>query len=1079
MNLGTTSCILLLAGAAAQAGDWPMWRYDAERSAAAPGDIAQNPTLLWSRQLPPVRPAWPLERLQRLNFDASYEPVVLGKRLFLGSPNDGSVTAYSTDTGEELWKFFTDGPVRCALACWRDKVYAGSDDGFLYCLEASSGAVAWRFRGAPATRPDRRHLGNGYLISFWPVRGGPVIKADTVYFGTGIWPTFGVFLCALDASTGRLQWRNDAVSHIVNVRTDHDNLSESGLSPQGHFVAIDDKLIVPCGRSMPAGFDRESGRLLYYTQGYRNGHSRVAAHGAYAFVGDTGLVNLNDFREAGSHWAERGSQPPEGYQPRDWKHMGLFESPFHLYKTAEGCDADSVFTDNTAYGNARGTFYAYDLKAARRVVQEQIGSGLPIKKALTWHPRLLWAFKSHAAGKMEGPTIKAGNRLYGSAGRMLMALESLGANPGIAWEKEIDGTPSAMIAADDKLFVATQEGWIHCFGEGPPGKAHPATATPIASGDDGWRVKAEQIIKAARTRSGYCLVLGLSQGRLIEELLRQTNFMLLAVDAQAGKISDLRQRFGKAGVLGARVAFFTGDPRAFPFPPCLASVIVSEDPVGLAQLDNTGLQRLFDTLRPYGGTLCLEMPEREHADFEKRIAAAALAGGRATRVGGLSLLAREGPLPGSAPWAQEYTDAARTLCSADDLVKPPLGFLWYGDDPGFVLRNHGFDDAKPLVNGGRVYALAQHTKYALVYAYDAYTGRFLWKNEIPCTGRYTRLAAPSDGIYFISDNRCIVYAPESGATLRTFTWERPGGLMAKDLRIDGDGVVIACGDDEKDRIFGGPNDYRWLNALVCLDRRTGAEKWRRPAGTRFHNGAFAAGGGAIFVIEPLVSSNAAASAASAAAKPVASVVHALDAQSGKPLWSRTLVYQGVPPSAPDWLAYSATNTLLLCGRGGIANALNAKSGAPLWENVAIMGLPPLVRERTFLAGSGMYDLLTGALLNKDALRRTGTGCNTPLAGRHLILVRDSSVSFTEIDGGRTFRLGSVRSGCVNSLIAADGLLNVPDFNADCVCNYPIQTSFAMIHMPEVAAWSGTPPLTLTPPPARPAMESGLETLKER
>ena len=62
----------------ALAGDWPMWRYDAARSAAAPDEIAANPTLLWSRKLPPPRQAWPLEVHQRLNFDASYEPVVMG-----------------------------------------------------------------------------------------------------------------------------------------------------------------------------------------------------------------------------------------------------------------------------------------------------------------------------------------------------------------------------------------------------------------------------------------------------------------------------------------------------------------------------------------------------------------------------------------------------------------------------------------------------------------------------------------------------------------------------------------------------------------------------------------------------------------------------------------------------------------------------------------------------------------------------------------------------------------------------------------------------------------------------------------
>jgi len=105
-----------------------------------------------------------------MNFDMSYEPVVSGKMMILGSQNDGTVTAYDIGTGEQKWKFFTEGPIRCAPACYKDKVLAGSDDGYLYCLDAQTGKLLWKFRGAPEDRPDRRQLGNGHLVSLWPVR---------------------------------------------------------------------------------------------------------------------------------------------------------------------------------------------------------------------------------------------------------------------------------------------------------------------------------------------------------------------------------------------------------------------------------------------------------------------------------------------------------------------------------------------------------------------------------------------------------------------------------------------------------------------------------------------------------------------------------------------------------------------------------------------------------------------------------------------------------------------------------------------------------------------------------------------
>jgi len=172
--------------------DWPTWRHDSHRTAASPEGLADQLQLQWTRELPAYQQAWPNE--PRLNFDASYEPIVMGGGLFLGSPLDGSVRAFSTQTGDEQWRFYTGGPMRFAPVGWQGRVLAGSDDGYLYCLSAESGALLWRVRGAPDGREDRWHLGNARLISFWPVRGGPVIEDGVVYFAAGIWPSLGVFV---------------------------------------------------------------------------------------------------------------------------------------------------------------------------------------------------------------------------------------------------------------------------------------------------------------------------------------------------------------------------------------------------------------------------------------------------------------------------------------------------------------------------------------------------------------------------------------------------------------------------------------------------------------------------------------------------------------------------------------------------------------------------------------------------------------------------------------------------------------------------------------------------------------------
>ena len=194
MRINRATCALLLFSAtiwtlatphSCSAGDWPMWRNNAARSSASPDDLPETLHLQWMRKLPLARPAWPASQT-KLQFDVSYEPVVLGRRMFVGSNVNDSVTAYDTRSGEELWRFYTDGPVRFAPAAANGRVYACSDDGHLYCLNAETGKQLWKVNGGPAVRPI---IGNKRLVSSWPARGGVVLADGNAYFAASIWPS--------------------------------------------------------------------------------------------------------------------------------------------------------------------------------------------------------------------------------------------------------------------------------------------------------------------------------------------------------------------------------------------------------------------------------------------------------------------------------------------------------------------------------------------------------------------------------------------------------------------------------------------------------------------------------------------------------------------------------------------------------------------------------------------------------------------------------------------------------------------------------------------------------------------------
>jgi hypothetical protein len=240
------------------AEDWPMWRYDAGRTGVSADSIPSDPRLQWVRELPPVTPAYRSERLQ---FDRGYEPIVSGDKLFISFSHNDSVAAYDVRTGTELWRYYADGPVRLAPVAWENNVYFGADDGHVYCLDADSGTLNWRFETVPSTR---KVLGNGRLISLWPVRGGPVLADGILYFAAGVWPSEGIFIYALDAATGDVVWMNDRTGFLYG-RHPHNSVAMGGLTPQGYMLVNGDELIVPCGTARPAVLDRHTGELTSFS----------------------------------------------------------------------------------------------------------------------------------------------------------------------------------------------------------------------------------------------------------------------------------------------------------------------------------------------------------------------------------------------------------------------------------------------------------------------------------------------------------------------------------------------------------------------------------------------------------------------------------------------------------------------------------------------------------------------------------------------------------------------------------------------------------------------------------------------
>jgi outer membrane protein assembly factor BamB len=181
---------------------WPTYKHDAARTGATSQKLRFPLSLRW-RFTPPHAPvpAWPApgEERARSHLDNTHHVCAGSGMVYFGSPVDNKVYALDARTGEIAWTFFTEGPVRFAPTFWNRRIYFGSDDGFVYCLRSTNGDLLWKYRPGPS---GERLLGNGRMISRWPVRTGVLVDDGVAYVGAGVFPYEGIYVCALNAADG-------------------------------------------------------------------------------------------------------------------------------------------------------------------------------------------------------------------------------------------------------------------------------------------------------------------------------------------------------------------------------------------------------------------------------------------------------------------------------------------------------------------------------------------------------------------------------------------------------------------------------------------------------------------------------------------------------------------------------------------------------------------------------------------------------------------------------------------------------------------------------------------------------------
>ncbi len=252
------------------AEDWPTYMHDNHRSGVTAEQLDaplfevwvfstnRTPQPAWA-ETPALNAIW--QQLlgdydSRVAYDLAYQVAVVGNSVYFGMSNGDTVMCLDSDDGSERWKFFTNGPVRFAPSVSNGKVYFGSDDGYVYCLDAGSGSSVWSKK---ATSEKRLLFGNSRMVSVSPVRTSVLVESGKAYWAAGVFSQLGWYLCSRDAGNGTGGW------------------TRSPARPaQGYLLSAAGNLFVPAGKFSPVTYSLSSG----------SGGNAVGVEGCYALIVD-------------------------------------------------------------------------------------------------------------------------------------------------------------------------------------------------------------------------------------------------------------------------------------------------------------------------------------------------------------------------------------------------------------------------------------------------------------------------------------------------------------------------------------------------------------------------------------------------------------------------------------------------------------------------------------------------------------------------------------------------------------------------------------------------------------------------
>ncbi|WP_197996324.1 outer membrane protein assembly factor BamB family protein [Gimesia panareensis] len=986
------------------AADWPTYRADAQRSGFTTDGLPETLSLHWQSQTAHApQPAWP--RSTRLTYDRVNHCVIADGRVFFGDSVSGKIQALDLSTGNPLWEFFTEGPVRFAPTVWRDQLLVTSDDGQLYALRAADGNLLWKHQGGPRAEMV---VGNERVISKWPARGAAVVVDDVVYYAAGIWPSDGIYLYALNAKTGKEIWSNTDSGQIYMPQPHGGANANSGISAQGYLTVAGDHLLVPAGRAVPASMNRLTGKFEYFHL------QKNRAQGG----GDTVVAGE------------------------------LFLNSGVVFKAADG-EAIAKSAGGPAVALPDGLVEANKGKISRYQWVETENPDRKGKLVRSKGLKQIWTVKqTHPSAAL----IVAGNKIVSGSKEFVEVLDLESGKQ--LWSTAVDGVAYGLAASRSQLVVSTDQGHVYAFGRTTEVPASRDSQTKQAAkspypADSAAAQAAAEIIERTGSNKGYCFDIGCGDGALAYELATRTQLRVVAIESDAEQVALARQKLTAAGVYGSRVMVLQRPLDQTHAPNKVANLVVSGRSVteGGSGLPVQELKRLQ---RPYGGFICYGKPGKLKSEQRGAMtgagewthqyadAANTLCSNDKLVNGQLSMLwyrdfdfvipSRHGR--GPAPLFSEgrlFHEGNDGLIAVDAYNGHEL---WRFEIEG-VLAAYDGDELMGASGTGSNYCLGggfvfvRHEKHC--FQLDAATGRLVHTFEVPPSKNPEAEKSRQPWGYIAWHDGMLIGSAADPRHIVAYRYHATTGDMTKQLT-------------ESNRLF-------------AFDTKTSKLKWQYESEDSIRHNAIAIADEKLYLIDrPLAEFDRTKESRrnpipkTAQQHPTGQLL-CLSIHDGYVLWRNKEDIYGtmIAVSAENdalLMSYQPTSFRLSSEKGGRLSVFNSSTGEKTWEAKANYSSRPLINGKTVYAQGGAWNLKTGKPQPFNFKR--SYGCGILASCENMMFFRSATLGYYDFNKNSNIEnYGGVRPGCWINAIPAGGLVLVPDASAACSCSYLNKSWFAL------------------------------------